>query len=76
MPERLEAIAALRVLRMTAAEIAELLTMPLSTVAAIPAPVTVETVEMHLSNAYRNLGIHGRSELAAALGPAQSHARP
>ena len=34
-PERLEAIAALRRLRMTAAEIAEVLVMPLSTVSAI-----------------------------------------
>src|SRR5438105_7559836 len=34
-PERLQAIAALRVLRMTAAEIAELLVMPPSTVSAI-----------------------------------------
>jgi DNA-binding CsgD family transcriptional regulator len=29
--------------------------------------VTVKTVEMHLSNAYRKLGISGRRELAAAL---------
>src|SRR5439155_8301447 len=34
-PERVEAVAALRRLRMTAAEIAELLAMPLSTVSAI-----------------------------------------
>jgi DNA-binding CsgD family transcriptional regulator len=31
--------------------------------------VTVKTVEMHLTNAYRKLGISGRSELHAALRP-------
>ena len=30
--------------------------------------VTVKTVEMHLANAYRKLGIHSRSELPRALG--------
>ncbi|HEV2814430.1 MAG TPA: helix-turn-helix transcriptional regulator, partial [Solirubrobacteraceae bacterium] len=29
--------------------------------------VTTKTVEAHLSNAYRKLGIHSRGELAAAL---------
>jgi len=29
--------------------------------------VTLKTVELHLSNAYRKLGIAGRHELAAAL---------
>jgi DNA-binding CsgD family transcriptional regulator len=30
--------------------------------------VTVKTVEMHLSNAYRKLGIAGRRDLPRALG--------
>ncbi len=30
--------------------------------------VTVKTIEMHLSSAYRRLGIAARGELAAALG--------
>jgi DNA-binding CsgD family transcriptional regulator len=30
--------------------------------------ITVKTVEMHLTHAYRKLGISGRAELAAALG--------
>ena len=33
--------------------------------------VTVKTVEMHLGNAYRKLGIGSRRELAAALGEAK-----
>jgi DNA-binding NarL/FixJ family response regulator len=32
--------------------------------------VTVKTVEVHLSNAYRKLGIKGRRELAGVLEPA------
>lgn len=32
--------------------------------------VTIRTVEMHLGNAYRKLGISSRRELAAALAPA------
>ena len=34
--------------------------------------VTVKTVEMHLSNAYRKLGISSRSQLEAALGTDQA----
>jgi DNA-binding NarL/FixJ family response regulator len=32
--------------------------------------VTPKTIEVHLSNTYRKLGISSRSELEAALGPA------
>jgi len=32
--------------------------------------VTPKTIEVHLSNTYRKLGISSRSELESALGPA------